>query len=85
MQVEAALVREQGVDFVVVPVRNGILESSTRRDAVTRDLQRAWPKAHVVLLHQGSDGRPRYYGRIDIVRFLTSVTPSRLPWKTWSL
>jgi hypothetical protein len=52
---------------------------------VARDLARAWPKAQVVLMHQRPDGRPRYYGRPDIVRFLARISPSRLPWKSWSL
>ena len=74
---EVALVREQGVSFAVVCVKDGVVENSSERDQV-----RSWWEAELgqpaVLI--GAQ-RHRTYGRTDIVRFLRDVHPSRLPWR----
>lgn len=85
MTFEAALVREQGQTFAVVVVRQGIIDNTTEADNARASFAPAFNHVPVVLMEQGFRGRPRYYGRPDIVRFLANIDFRRLPWKKWSL
>ncbi len=81
---DAALVKEQGVTFAVVAVQSGTT-SSNRRDAACTEFSRSFNGAPVVLMEQDSSGRPRYYGRTDLVKFCSNLHVEQLPWKRWSL
>jgi hypothetical protein len=80
MTIDVALVKEQGVRFAVFPVKRHVLDSPSEREAATRSYQALVPAYHVIHLGEGG-GRARYYGRADIVSFLSAVSPSRLPWR----
>ncbi|AWM88623.1 hypothetical protein C4E04_19060 [Microvirga sp. 17 mud 1-3] len=74
---QVALVREQGVTFGVVSVRDSVIDSPSQRD----DLIRWWTmKLGCPAVLIGAQ-RHRTYGRQDIVRFLRNVHPSQLPWR----
>jgi hypothetical protein len=72
-----AFVREQGSNFAVVCVPDRIVEGAVEREGIyqawTRDL-----RLPVVLM--GAD-RHRLYGHRGFVGFVSSVHPSRLPWR----
>ena len=85
MEVEAALVKEQGVTFAVVVVKPGVLATAARRDDIAANLQPYWAGVPVVLMEQDHNGVPRYYGRRDLVRFLARVPVEALPWQKWRL
>ena len=85
MQFEAALVREQGVTFAVVVVKSHVLNSDSSCREVATGFQPAFPGVPVVLMAQNGRGRPTYWGRPDIVRFLARVPFQALPWKRWSV
>lgn len=78
---EAALVREQGVTFAVIPVKDHIFMSPTQRDDAAATYSAVFDHAPVVLIN--STGRT--WGRYDLVRFLGRVPPANLPWKRWHL
>ena len=82
---DGAVVREQGVTFGVAVVRPGTLAGSERRDAALSGFQAAFGGIPTVLMEQNVRGVPTYFGRPDIVRFLTSIDPRRLPWRRFSL
>jgi hypothetical protein len=84
MQIDAALVKEQGVTFAVVVVKPTVL-TSHRRDQIASAYSAHWSGVPVVLMAQDSRGEPKYYGRRDIVDFLASVRFESLPWRKWSL
>lgn len=78
---DVALVREQGVSFGVVSVRDSVITSSSERD----ELVRAWSfELGIPAVLIGARDH-RLYGRPDIVRFLSNVHPSRLPWRRMTL
>lgn len=78
---DVALVREQGVSFGVVSVRDSVLSSPSERDKVVR----AWSlELGIPAVLIGARDH-RLYGRRDIVRFLANVHPSRLPWRRMTL
>lgn len=74
---QVALVREQGVEFAVVSVRDSVIDFPGERDELIRwwSLQLMRPVALI-----GAQ-RHRTYGRQDIVAFLSKVHPSQLPWR----
>jgi hypothetical protein len=85
MSFDAAFVREQGVDFVVVAVKNHVLgnESSRQQAAVT--FGASFPGVPIVLMGQDARGRPTFWGRRDLVHFLSEVPVTRLPWRRCNL
>lgn len=85
MQIEAALVKERGVTFVVTPVKRDFLSSNTRRDELTAVVSAYFDGVPAILMAQDSRGTATYYGRKDIVRYLSHVSPHRLPWKKYSI
>lgn len=76
-----AAVCEQNVTFVVVNVRDSVITSRAQADRLISTFCDYFC-CPVVLL---GDRSCRYYGRTDIVRFLSSVHPSRLRWKKVSI
>ncbi len=85
MTVDAALVREQGITFAVVCVRNGVVNNPNQATETIAGLAPHFGFVPVVLMEQDSRGRPTYYGRDDIVDFLTSISMDQLPWRKWHL
>ena len=73
-----ALVREKGVEFAVVCVADRIVESPSERQGVysswTMRLRRP-----VALM---GANKHEVYGHKSIVDFVSSIDPSRLPWRT---
>jgi len=78
---DVALVREQGVSFGVVSVRDSVLNSQSDRDELVRTW--SYELGMPAVLIGARDHR--LYGRPDIVRFLGNVHPSRLPWRRVTL
>jgi hypothetical protein len=46
-----------------------------------------WPvfRVPVVLMSQDGSGRPTYFGRPDIARFLANVPVNSIPWKQYTI
>lgn len=83
-ELTAALVREQGVIFSVVAVKPHVLANRHEAEEAACSLAPHFPGA-IVLMAQDGRGSPRYFGRPDIVRFLSGISLSRLPWKKYQL
>lgn len=77
MSGDVAFVREQGVSFAVVCVPDRVAEGSIEREGTyhlwTRDLG-----LPVVLM---GANRHYCYGHKNIVPFVSSIDPRRLPWR----
>lgn len=78
---QAALVREQGVNFAVVAVKDHVIANHAEADRLIQALSLRFGCPVVLLGAQ----RHRTYGRSDIVRFLRNVHLGRLPWRQVSL
>ncbi len=74
---QVALIREQGINFGVVIVQDHVIDNSNERD----DLCRWWTNQLGYPIALMGAHRHRTYGRSDIVRWLSSIDPSRLPWR----
>ncbi len=83
MVIDAALVKEQGVSFTVVCVRSGATKNSVEAGKTQAAFSPHFDGVPVVLMKQDSRRRPTYFGRPDIVNFLTRISVDRLPWREW--
>jgi len=84
MQFDGALLKEQGVSFAVVIVKPHVLSSSIECNNARRGFSPVFPGVPIILMAQNTRGVPTYQGRPDIVRFLSKVSPSRIPWKRYN-
>jgi hypothetical protein len=83
MQIEGAIIKEQGQTFAVVIVKTHILNSNERENA-SRQFSKYFPGMPIILMAQNSRGIPTYYGRKDIVAFLSRLQISQIPWKKFT-
>lgn len=84
MQFDGALLKEQGVTFAIVVVKPHVLNSTMECDSARRSFSPVFPGVPIILMAQNSRGLPTYQGRTDIVRFLSNVDPSRIPWQRYN-
>jgi hypothetical protein len=83
---EVALVQEQGVSFAVVLVKRQILDrGEAEKSQIAGDFSRRFGSVPVVLMVQDHKGTPIYWGRKDLVRWLSDVPFELLPWAKYSL
>lgn len=85
MNLEGAIIREQGVTFGVMIVKQHALNDLSRRDSLVSEASRAFGGIPTVLMAQDASGRARFYGRRDIVDFMAKVPLSAVPWKRYRL
>lgn len=84
MLFDGVLLKEQGVTFAIVVVKPHVLNSTMECDNARRSFSPVFPGVPIILMAQNSRGLPTYQGRSDIVRFLSNVDPSRIPWKRYN-
>jgi hypothetical protein len=85
MTSEGAVIREQGVTFAVVIVKEHVVNNSFEADREIRAFQRACPGLSVVLMAQDYRGVPTYYGRRDLSVFMASVPLGCVPWDEYTI
>ncbi|NCU05595.1 MAG: hypothetical protein GXC73_16615 [Chitinophagaceae bacterium] len=85
MQFEGALIKEQGVTFAIVVVKQQVLNSPTVINSTRAGFSRYFPGVPIILMAQDGRGIPTYEGRKDIVQYLSRVSLSRIPFKTFSI
>jgi hypothetical protein len=78
---QVALIREQGVEFAVVCVKDHVLNSPSERDALLARWT-AFLRRPVALL--GAE-RHQTFGRRDIVDWLASIQLSQIPWQQMTI
>ena len=83
MRFQGAVIRERGVTFAVVIVKQHVVNMSSEAQNAIRDFQPYFPGIPVVLMAQDSRGTPTYFGRRDISQFMASVPVSAVPWKEY--
>lgn len=87
MQIDGAIVREQGVTFGVIVVKSSAMSSRFEADRTRASFQASLAEFSgipLILACQDGRGRFTYDGRTDIVDFLASIDSSRIPWKTYT-
>ena len=84
MMMQAAVVKEQGVTFAVVAVRQEVTNYTYRAVRMRQELQRVFKNMPIILMSMDANGQPHYYGRRDIVNFLKSIKVSQIPWRQFT-
>ncbi|TWB21121.1 hypothetical protein [Nitrospirillum bahiense] len=85
MRFQGAVVRQQGVTFAVVVVKKHVIDHRTEAEQAIHGLHAVFPGMPVVLMAPDHGGRPTYYGRQDIARFLSRVPVNAIPWREYDL
>ena len=85
MRFQGAVIKEQGVTFGVLIVKQHILNDPTRRDALVLEGSRLFGGIPSVLMAQDFNGTPTYYGRSDISKFMASVPFEAVSWKEYTV
>ena len=85
MTFQGAVIKEQGIKFAVVVVKQHVVQSSHQTAQAIRSLAPTFGGIPVVLMAQDGRGTPTYYGRGDIAKFLANVPMSAIPWREYSL
>ena len=84
MKFDGAVVKEQGVMFAIVVVKNHVVNDRIQAEKTVHAFQAStFPGIPVVLMGQ-SHGRAKFFGRPDIVRFLSRVPFHSIPWKRFN-
>jgi hypothetical protein len=85
MTMQGAVIRERGVIFTVVVVKQHIVGNRTQADQAIQSFSPLFPGLPVVLMAQDARGVPAYYGRRDIAEFMSNVPLDAVPWKEYSV
>lgn len=84
MRVQGAVIREQGQTFAVVVVKPHVVQNRSEAANAISGFMPVFG-VPVVLMAQDGSGRPSYYGRPDIARFMSSVPLHRIPWREYTI
>ena len=84
MRIQGAVIREQGQTFAVIVVRPHVVQSSTAAADAIRNFTPVFG-VPVVLMAQDGRGRPTFYGRPDIAKFMASVPLHAIPWREYAI
>lgn len=82
---DGAVIKEQGVTFAIAVVKRGTLSNSLLKKDSLSYFSRFFCNIPTVLMEQDIHGVPHYYGRKDIVKFLSNIHPSRIPWRRYTI
>jgi hypothetical protein len=85
MTFDGALIENGETSFGIIVVSLHTLRSESERSAVTERGRLVWGRVPLVLMAQDDRGVPHYRGRDDLVRFLSIVRPSRIPWTRYTV
>ena len=85
MKLQAAVLNERGVKFAVVIVRRHLLNDRLQASRTAVSLRPAFSGLPVILMSQDQSGRANYFGRRDIVDFLSGVPVAAIPWREYTL
>lgn len=67
-------------NVAVVVVQKYVIDNSFEANKTTTFLQELFPEMPIVLLAQDYRGVPVYYGRMDLVNWLSNIPPENLKW-----
>ncbi len=84
MKVQGAVIKEQGVTFAIVVVKRRVIQNTFQANKTSQSFGNLFRGMPVILMAQKNRGTPTYYGRRDIVRYLSKVPMHAIPWKEYT-
>ncbi|MCJ8346401.1 hypothetical protein MJH12_12735 [bacterium] len=85
MKIQGAVIKEQGIKFSIVIVKQHVIKCVSDRDVAIRQFSALFGNMPLVLMAQDHNGTPTYFGRKDIVNFLRNVYISQIPWSEYQI
>ena len=85
MRFQGAVIKEQGITFGIVVVKPSVLQTPSSRANMQRFGVQAFGIMPIVLMAQNARGVPTYWGRKDVVNFLSRVPTQCIPWREYSV
>lgn len=85
MKLQGACIKEQGVTFGILVVKLHVLQSPTERSSMQNFGVQLFGMMPIILMAQNAHGIPTYWGRSDIVKFLSRVPVYRIPFKEYTI
>lgn len=82
MIIEGAIIKEQGVTFGIMIVKPHVLNDITLRDDIVTQASQVFGGIPTILMAQQHSGA-NYYGREDLVRFMSNVPLAAVPWQRY--
>jgi hypothetical protein len=84
MKLQAAVIKEQGVTFAIIIVKKHVIDIRHKAQETAQGFSRFFPGMPIILMAQDGRGTPTYYGRKDIVKFLSNIYLEMIPWKKYT-
>ena len=83
---DAALVKEQGITFAIVVVSPSVFSGNSEKLSSTINFFSDFfgNGIPIILMFQDKKGIPTYYGRNDIVNFLSEIELERISFKRYT-
>lgn len=86
MKFEGAIISEGDVTFAVITVKPDVLNNSHQSSELIYSFQsQIFQGMAVILMSKDSRGRPSYYGRMGIVKFMSKVPLRAVEWKQFDV
>jgi hypothetical protein len=84
IKIQGAVIKERGVTFAITVVKYQIFNSEQQCQEAALSFSSLFPGMPIVLMAQDSRGIPSYWGRRDIVNFLSRIHPAKIHWKEYT-
>lgn len=81
MRLIAAPTRELGQDFVIVLVKDSVIQTAAERDQIVASAQQMFGRRAALM----GERHKKTYGPPDIVRWLEGVLFEQLPWREFDV
>ncbi len=80
VKIQGAVIKERGVKFAIVIVKPHLLLSQAESQTTAQAFEPYFPGMPIVLMAQDHHGKPAYWGRKDIISFLSKVPFEAIHW-----
>jgi hypothetical protein len=84
VQLEAAIIDNSKVTFALIPVEYSILINSTAAKDVQASYAKYFPGLPIILMSEDDLTMPTYFGRKDILKYLTDLSPSSITFEVYN-
>ena len=85
MQFRGAVMKEQGIIFAVIMVKEQVVRNSFEAMTTRRVFQTVFTGLPIVLMAEGPSGRAIYDGRDDITGVLSHLPVNAIPFKQYTI
>lgn len=85
MQFQGAVMKERGITFAIIKVREQVVRNSFEATTTRRVFQAVFTGLPIVLMAQEPCGRAIYEGRDDIINLLSELPTGALPLRQYTI